>query len=580
MKKILLPFLALAMLCSCSNIPSGGADLVVIGNIYTSDPSAPTAEAFVVHEGKYIYVGTREDAMKYVKEGKTQVIDSDAAMIMAGCTEGHGHYITEAMFKQLCYLKSDSFEGCVKEIKDYYEANKGQVNQIFGYGWFEANMEDRLPEFRKALDNITTDIPIFICDREMHQGWVNSKALEMAELKDDSSKKEVDMESIPGGTVYRDSQGVLLGRVQDQACGYLRKAAFGALVNHERSLDATKDAQNTLLAMGYTNYQDAWLSYDNTDDAYKALHELDSLNQLHMNVVGCYEIDSYKIKSASDYEKYVAEALSWKNMYSSTHFMPTSVKLFEDGCTESFKGYVIAPYPATNDHGSHNWEQTMLNDIVKHINSKGLLVHTHCYGDSAVKAVVDAYVASYDAGNHMRNSLGHAASVTDEDMKRIAQYGIGVAENFCWHTYSSDEMPLDTIYKKLGKDLYESMYPMKRFYDNNIQVCSSTDAPCSVGYPSDPFGIMEMMVTGINPLERHDPRNPADCMDIKQAIDAFTINGAWNLGLEKERGSITVGKYADFIFLDQDLLKVKPNALHDTHVTSTYFEGKPVYQRK
>lgn len=579
MRKLFSIIIALMLLsCTNVNVPKDGADLVVIGNIYTSDPENPTAEAFVVHQGKYIYVGSREEAMRYVREGKTQVLDSNAAMIMPGCTEGHGHYITEAMFKQLCYLKSDNFEGCVKEIESYYMANKDHITQLFGYGWFEANMEEDLPKFRKALDAITTDIPVFICDREMHQGWVNSKALEMAGLKDDPTKKENDEESIPGGTVYRDKNGVLLGRVQDQACGYLRNAAFGALATPQSYVAAGLDAQNTLLAYGYTNYMDAWLSYDNTDGAYKAFKEMDDKGLLQMNVVGCYEIDSYKVKNAADYKKYVSEALDWKNKYQSQHFMPNTIKLFEDGCTESYKGYLLNPYPATQDCGMRNWDPDLMNETVEYINSQGLLVHTHCYGDAAVRNTINAYEASYKAGHHVRNSLGHAASVTDEDMKRIAKYGIGVAENFCWHNYCATDFPLSVTYKNMGKDFFEAMYPIKRFYDNSIPVCSSTDAPCSVGYPSDPFGIMEMMVTGINYLDAHEPRNPLECVDIRQAIEAMTINGAWNLGIEEERGSITEGKYADFLIIDRDILKAKSNEIHDTHVLQTYFEGKCVYE--
>ena len=580
MKKLSSILLGLIALTSCTDkddiiIPSGGADLVVVGNIYTSDAENNWAEAFAVKDGRYIYVGSAKDAMRFVNEGRTQVLKPESGMIMAGCTEGHGHYITEAMFKQLCYLHSDSYEDCLKEIQNYYNAHKGQLTQLFGYGWFEANMEEHLTEFRQALDAITTEIPVFICDREMHQGWVNSKAMEMAGLKDDATKAMVDRESIPGGTVYRDQNGVLLGRVQDQACGYLRKQVFNALLDGAGYVASGKQAQEVLLAYGYTNYMDAWLSYDNTDGAYKAFQQMDIDGALHMNVVGCYEIDSYKVQSSDDYQKLIAEAKNWQSMYTSTHFQPNTIKLFADGCTESFQGLVLNPYPATGDHGTCNWEASMFDEIVEYINRQGLLVHTHCYGDSAVQYVVDAYVASYNAGHQMRNSLGHAASVTDKDMERLAQYGFGVAENFCWH--SNDDFDIDEICNDLGTDFYNEMYPMKRFFDYKVPVCSSTDAPCSVGYPSDPFGIMEMMLTGVNPLMPANPRNPSDCTTLPQAIDAMTINGAWNLGLEDERGSITKGKYADFIVIDRDLFKSPVEELHNTRVLETYFEGQRVY---
>lgn len=555
-----------------------GADLVVIGNVYTSEKENLTAEAFVVDKGRYVYVGDAKTAEKYIKKGKTLVIKQTDGMIMPGCTEGHGHYITEAVFKKLCYLKSEKFDDCIAEIHRYYEANKNHLTQLFGYGWFEANVEDDLGRIRAALDSITTEIPIFICDREMHQGWVNSKALEMAGLKDDPTKSESDGESIPGGTVYRDKNGVLLGRVQDQACGFLRRKAFGALLDVNGYAAAAADAQHTLHGFGYTNYLDAWLSYDNTDIAYKCLNYMDSQKTLNMNIVGCYEIDSYRVGGAADYENIVAEAVDWQNRYTSTHFHPNTVKLFADGCSESYQGYVLKPYPYTNTTGTCNWNHDLFADVVKYINDKGLLVHTHCYGDAAVQYVVDGYEASYNSGNRMRNSLGHAANVTDRDMERLAKYGLGVAENFCWHTISSSEEPVEVLHEKLGTDLFESMYPMKRFFEHGIPVSSSTDAPCSVGYPSDPFGIMEIMLTGINPDDVMPARNPAECTSRDEAMEAMTINGAWMLGLENERGSIKVGKYADFILIDNDLRTCPANQFHQTHVIATYFEGKCVYE--
>lgn len=583
MKKLLFFLIAIFTLVACSDsfepdVPEGGADLVVIGNVYTSDVKNPHAQAFVVHQGKYIYVGNRTDAMKFAVEGKTQVLEPNVPMIMAGCTEGHGHYITEAVFKQLCYLKSDNFEGVVKEIRDYYNAHKDNLTQLFGFGWYESDIEEHLGEFRQALDDITTEIPVYICDREMHQGWVNSKALELAGLKDDPTKPEVDQQTLPGGTVYRDEHGVLTGRVQDQAGSYVRNVAFHALLDAAGYRNAGLLAQNRLLSMGYTNYMDAWLSYDNSDGAYRAFFNMDQQKEMKMNVVGCYEIDSYKVKGAADYQKYVGEAKDWMSKYQSTHFFPNTIKLFADGCTESLMGYVLQPYPANGQHGVRNWEPALFNDVVKYINDAGLLVHTHCYGDAAVQYVLDAYEKSYLAGNKVRNSLGHAASVTPEDMKRIAKYGFGVAENFNWHNHEPD-YPVESFYNYFGKEFYLGMYPMKRFFDENIPVCSSTDAPCSQGYPDDPFGIMEIMLTARNPLVDTPARAPEECVDMDQTIAAMTINGAWNMGLEKERGSITTGKFADFLFINQDLFKTDAKQWHDTQVLQTWFEGKCVYTK-
>lgn len=567
-KVVLVAFSIMAMSAmSCSKIENRTkeeADLVVYGNIYTSEKDCLHAEAFAVKDGKYIYVGDRNHARRYVGNA-TNVIEHPDGMIMAGCTEGHGHYITESIFKQLCYLKSESFEGCLDEIRDYYAAHK-DIKQFWGYGWYEWNFsEEELESFRTELDKIIPDIPAFICDREMHQGWVNTKCLQAAGIDDATTVLE-------GGTIYR-KDGVPTGRIQDQACGYVRLKALEPLADVNTYSKAVMDAQSNLLSMGYTNYLDAWLSYDNSPNAYSALQSVDNDGDLTLNVVGCYEIDSYKIKTSEDYMRETATAVDWKGRYSSAHFAPNTIKLFADGCTESFQGYVYDAYPATGEHGTKNWDNDLLNQTVAYMNSKDMLVHIHSYGDAAATMVVDAFAYSADKnGKHFRNGIGHAASVIPADMDRIAKYGIGVAENFCWHNLVAAEDDVEGV----GPALFYGMYPMKSFFDHGVPVSSSTDAPCSVGYPADPFGIMENMLTGINPLSPEEPRTPSECTDIDQAIASLTINGAWQLGLEDERGSISKGKYADFLIIDRDITKVEKTDVHNNVIEAVYFEGQKV----
>lgn len=352
----------------------------------------------------------------------------------------------------------------------------------------------------------------------------------------------------------------------------MRFKALDALADEATYKIAVKDAQDNLLSKGYTNYFDAWLSYDNTPNAHSALQSVDRDGDLTMNIVGCYEIDSYKVKSEQDYLKETATAIDWKNKYSSRHFKSDVIKLFADGVTESFSGYVINAYPATGKHGTKNWDNDLLNSAVAYMNSQDMIVHVHCYGDAATNMTVDAFVYSAEQnGRHFRNCIGHAASVIDSDMDRIAKYEIGVAENFCWHSIDSG----DDI-EGIGSELYYGMYPMKSFFDHGIPVSSSTDAPCSVGYAADPFGIMENMLTGDNPVAPGGQRTTSECTDIHQAIASFTTNGAWQLGIEDERGSIREGKYADFLIIDRDITAIEKTDLHNTVIEAVYFEGKRV----
>jgi predicted amidohydrolase YtcJ len=123
----------------------------------------------------------------------------------------------------------------------------------------------------------------------------------------------------------------------------------------------------------------------------------------------------------------------------------------------------------------------------------------------------------------------------------------------------------------------DKSYPMKIYFDHGINVSSHTDFPALSGCPDDPFGIMEIAVTGVHPTVKGDPWWPDELLTREQAIAALTINCARQMFLEEERGSISVGKYADFLLVDKDVLSCPADEIHTAKAQATYFEGKKVF---
>ena len=120
-------------------------------------------------------------------------------------------------------------------------------------------------------------------------------------------------------------------------------------------------------------------------------------------------------------------------------------------------------------------------------------------------------------------------------------------------------------------------YPFKSFFDNNIPVSIHSDYPATSGSPDDPFGIMEVAVTGVLWTENGEPWWPEELATREQALTAMTINCAKQMFIENERGSIKAGKYADFLLLNKDVLTCPATEIHLTKPTATYFEGKKVF---
>jgi predicted amidohydrolase YtcJ len=175
----------------------------------------------------------------------------------------------------------------------------------------------------------------------------------------------------------------------------------------------------------------------------------------------------------------------------------------------------------------------------------------------------------------MRNTLIHVYYVNEPDYKRIADYNIYVSEGFLWHHASNEE--LEAAPGVLPANLAGRCYPMKSFFDYGINISSHSDYPALAGAPDDPFGIMEIAVTGVMAGENGTPWWPEELLTREQALLSLTINVARQMLIEKERGSIKEGKYADFLLVNKDVLACPVTEIHEAKPAATYFEGKKVF---
>ena len=144
-----------------------------------------------------------------------------------------------------------------------------------------------------------------------------------------------------------------------------------------------------------------------------------------------------------------------------------------------------------------------------------------------------------------------------------------------WH--HADKEIQEELLRILPEGMKDKGYPMKSFFDHGINFSSHSDFPALCGSPDDPFGIMEIVVTGIYQPEQSSPWWTEELLTREQALNALTINVAKQMFLENERGSISTGKYADFLLVDKDVLTCPVNEIHTAKPAATYFEGKKVF---
>ena len=558
--------LGTGILSSCKE--KSTADLVVYGKIFTAEGSQ-LVEAFAVKDGKYVYVGDKAGAEAYVEAGKTEVVDfSGKGLVMPGCGNGHAHYSLGYAIESVGTIVSrdDDVDKFLKEVVPaaVKNAKDSKAKAIFGFGWNMINFQKNMPT-RQQLDAICSDIPIYIADEEGHKGLANTILLTKAGLiKEDGTAGKTE---VRGGEIVLDSDGVPTGYVKEQAGTYVR-----SFLDNENlfSVDVAKanmaGIQEQLLSEGYTMYLDGYSSYFFNDNFYKAAQQMDQTGDMHFVLGTAWELDSWM-----DVDKTLDKAVATKK-YESVHIKTNWLKLFMDGTVESGTGFIDPHYP-DGHQGIPNWSEEELTDITRKANAKGIIMHVHVMGNKGVERVVNAYVNG--GKDEMRNTLIHVYGVNPEDYQRMADHNIQVGGSLLWH--HADTELQEELLRILPEGMKDKGYPMRSFFDHGVNLSSHSDFPALSGSPDDPFGIMEIAVTGVYYPEQAKPWWTEELLTREQALQALTINVAKQMFIENERGSISVGKFADFLLVDKDVLTCPVTEIHEARPAATYFEGKKVY---
>ena len=578
MKKIIYAF-AILMAISCNKT----ADTVIFGTIRTAEEDDPVVEAIAVKNGKFIYAGDKAGAEAYIKEGVTEVIDhTGKGMVMPGCFDGHAHYMMTISLANMkggvLFAHEDGKAEILKKVDAAtLEAANAGKHCLMGFGWDLYTIMMTTPENKitlAELDAVSHGVSVVLFDSGGHNMFCNTECFRRCGIIDD--KGNVLISKIEGGRLELDEKGFPTGFIDERVTGYPMR--MGGLIPDEIIDDevagiALEKSQELLLSTGYVSYMEGWSNAYHPAKFYEVANRFDYEGRLKMLLSMTYEVEPWQ-ENISDQ---IDDLVSLREEYETSHVRPQYLKLFMDGVVEASTGSMYKPYKSGIVYNSH-WSVDRLADITRECNAKGITVHTHTMGDKAIAETTDAYIKGGD-GVH-RNCLVHLRNPRKEDFKRFAENDIACVAGLTWHV--TDDLSLAVLPGYLDEEYVLHAYPIKSFFDAGVKVSSHTDYPANGTCPQDPFGIMEVAVTG----QMIDPNTgkPTPLFDteelitLEQALQALTINGAWQLGLEHDRGSIKVGKYADFVLADQDVFNCPVTDIHKTKVVSTWFEGEKVYQ--
>ncbi|QCZ92470.1 amidohydrolase [Salinimonas iocasae] len=527
------------------------ADTLLIKNVngYTLDESGElvTFKALAVDDGKISGLNP-DTTVQY-----DRMVDGSGKTLLPGMIDAHGHLLgLGSNLLEVDLRDTDSVQQAVSKVAEYALANSAG-EWITGRGWNQELWSDRAYPRASDLDSKIDDRPVWLTRVDGHAGWANSRALKIAGI-------DKNTQSPKGGQIVKDAQGNPTGVLIDNAMGLLEKH-IPATGNKQLSAQLDAAGQH-LLANGVTAMHDAGIPHS-VYDFY-----------LRRAVESTLPVRIYAMISATDSQ--LATMLDNGPIRDADDYLfINSVKAYGDGALGSRGAALLKPYSdAPHQKGLMVTQPEDFPGLFNQVINAGFQLNFHAIGDRANRLALDQFEATFDehGGQSLRNRIEHAQVVAPSDLARFSSLQI-LPSMQPTHATSDKNMAEDRI----GKARMEGAYAWQTLLKSGIAVPLGSDFPVEL---ANPFYGIHAAVT------RQDrDNNPVkgwyahEALSIKQAFKGFTLDAAYAAHMEDSLGTLTPGKWADFIIVDQDIFSVKPEALWKTSVEQTWVAGEKVFEK-
>ena len=568
-RTILSGFALSALTLSISSVSQAAqpvADLIYSGGkIVTVDDLKPEAEAVAVKGGKIIAVGYRDEVMKFKGKG-TKLVDLEGKAMLPGFIDPHGHIFNTGL-QALSANLLPAPDGTVNDIgtlqatlKAWAAQNEkatGKYGWIVGFGYDDAQLKEQRHPTREDLDKISTELPVVIIHQSGHLGVMNSKALMLQGIT-------AATENPPGGNIRREEGSQEPNGVLEE------NAFFGQLFGLMGKLGP--EANNALFAAGANHYKS--FGYTTAQEGKASPGSAATMEAVAKS--GKLDIDVVAYPDIT----VGAEAMKapWLSRSYTQHFRIGGIKLTLDGSPQGKTAWLSKPYYKVPEgqkadyHGYSAFTDEQVNGFVDQAFQKGWQVLAHANGDAAVDQFISA-VRAAEAKHGMadrRPVAIHAQTAREDQVQAFHDLGI-MPSFFPMHTFYWGDWHRDSV---LGPERAVNISPLGWAMQRSMIFTSHHDAPVAMPDP------MRVMHATVNRVTRSGQLlGPAHRVSPLVALKAHTLWSAFQHFEEKSKGSIEVGKLADFVLLDRSPLEGDPMSIDKIKVMETIKEGKTVFRR-
>lgn len=537
----------------------GKAQVYYNAKIFTSDKNKPSATAFVVENGKFVYVGDDAGALKYGSG-----TDLKGKRILPGFLDTHSHTVMASSLSSLGGITVDLAWDLKTTLAHIAEKANDDVrkNEKFVVGM---GIGPRCrPNLAKDLDAIVPDRPVFIISLDGHACWLNTLAMERAKLTKDTP------DPIPGSSFFeRDEDGNPTGYVVETTAVVFVMRRLG-LFTPDMIQAAYPKVQAMYSRYGYTGLIDTGFATVAENIGLQAFKQLEEAGELKMRAFTCYH---YLGEVAENPDEALAAMKVNREKFSSELVQPTTLKLFTDGTLEVLTAWLFDGYSA---HGSGLPVIPVLTyDDMVYMTQKatdaGFHVHTHAIGDAAISQALDVYEKVGKTAT--TKTICHVQIMPKDGVRRFGK----LRDDVIYQTTPIWLMNDPFAREALGEERFLRQVPLASLIKEGVTLTFGSDYPIARGEASlNPFNNMWVAVNRSTDDQFAPPKSEG--ITVPDCIVAYTINAAKQFGAADRIGSITEGKSADFVVCSDDILEIAPQKLKDVAVDATYFRGEQVYQ--
>jgi predicted amidohydrolase YtcJ len=537
--KILLAILTIAFIsCSKKNVSL----IIKHATIYTVDSSFSTAQSMAIENEKIVAIGTDADIEK--KYNSANIIDATGKTIFPGFIDAHCHFTGYATDMWKCSLMgTTSFEEIIEKVKTY--SATAPLEWIYGRGWDQNDWAVKVFPNKTTLDSLFPNRPVFLKRVDGHAALLNQKALDLAGININTK--------IAGGEVEI-KNGKLTGMLIDNAMGFAERAV--PLISDTLAKKYYNDAQKYCFEAGLTGVHDCGIS----EKTVELVLDAQKNNGLKMKIYGLLSDDS------TYYEKWAKSG-----PLKTDRFTVGGFKFYTDGALGSRGACLLNEYSDKKE-----WLGFLLNTKTHFEKATQLFANTnmqmctHAIGDSGNRLILKVYADALKQKNDKRWRIEHAQVVEANDFHYFNDYSI-IPSVQPTHATSDMYWAKDRV----GEKRMQNAYAYKKLLGTNNWMPLGTDFPVEYIEPIKTF-----FAAAIRQDSKGFPANgfqTENALSRKEAIYGMTYWAAKAAFEEKEKGSLEVDKYADFVMLDTDIMQCAKDKILATKILATWVNGEKVF---